>query len=112
VKFSGSWPLATGSSYIGGKAKYAKVRGASATLTFKGNRVAWLSQKGPRSGFARIYIDGKLKATIDLYSPTTQIKQVVYQKAWTAIATRTMRVVVLGTAGHPKVTVDQFFTVR
>ncbi len=112
MSYRGSWPLATSSAFIGGKAKYSTVTGASATLTFRGNRVAWLSQKGPTSGVARIYIDGKLKATIDLYSPTTVDKQVVYQKSWTAVTTRTLRIVVVGTAGRPKLTIDQFFSVR
>ncbi len=112
MSYSGSWPLANSSAFIGGKAKYSTSTGASATLTFTGNRVAWLSQKGPSSGVARIYIDGKLKATVNLYSPTTINKQVVYQKSWTAVTTRTLRVVVVGTAGHPKLTIDQFFSVR
>jgi hypothetical protein len=112
IKYTRSWPLVSSAAYIGNKAKYSKVTGATATLTFRGNRVAWLSQKGPTSGVARIYIDGKLKATIDLYNPTTLNKQIVWQKAWTAVTTRTLRVVVVGTAGRPKILIDQFFSVR
>jgi hypothetical protein len=112
MKYTRSWPLSSSTAYIGGKAKYSKVTGATATLTFKGNRVAWLSQKGPTSGVARVYVDGKLKATVNLYSATTINKQVVWQYAWTAVTTRTVRVVVVGTAGHPKVLIDQFFSVR
>jgi hypothetical protein len=113
MKYSGSWPLVPSTDYIGGKARTSTAKGASATVTFRGNRIAWLSQRGPSGGVARIYIDGKLKATIDLYAPAKQIKQVVYQKAWTAVATRTMRVVVVGgRPGKNKLTVDQFFSVR
>jgi hypothetical protein len=113
MKYSGSWPLVASTDYIGGKARTSTAKGASATITFRGNRIAWLSQRGPSGGVARIYIDGKLKATIDLYAPVKQIKQVVYQKAWTAVATRTMRVVVVGgRPGKNKLTVDQFFSVR
>ena len=112
MKYTGSWPLVTSPAYIGGKAKYSKVTGATATLTFKGTRVAWLSQKGPSSGVARIYINGKLKATIDLYSPTTLDKQVVWQHGWTSGTTKTLRVVVVGTPGRPKILIDQFFSVR
>ncbi len=112
MKYTKTWTPVSSPAYIGGKAKTSTTRGATATLTFRGNRVAWLSRKGPTSGVARIYIDGKLKATVDLYAPTDQIKQVVYQHAWTAVTTRTLRVVVLGTAGRPKITIDQFFSVR
>ena len=113
MKYSGSWPLVASTDYIGSKARTSTAKGASATVTFRGNRIAWLSQRGPSGGVARIYIDGKLKATIDLYAPAKAIKQVVYQKAWTAVATRTMRVVVVGgRPGKNKLTVDQFFSVR
>jgi hypothetical protein len=112
MAYTRSWPLVTSTAYIGGKAKYSKVTGATATLTFKGTRVAWLSQKGPTSGVARIYINGKLMATIDLYNPTTLDKQVVWQHSWTSGTTKTLRVVVVGTSGRPKILVDQFFTVR
>jgi hypothetical protein len=36
----------------------------------------------------------------------------VWQHSWTAVTTRSVRVVVAGTAGHSKILVDQFFSVR
>jgi hypothetical protein len=36
----------------------------------------------------------------------------VYQASWTTSATRTIRIVVSGTAGHPKIALDQIFVLR
>jgi hypothetical protein len=112
IAYTGSWPLSSSSSYMGGKAKAASAANATATLTLTGNRVAWLSAKTPTSGLARVYVDGALITTVDLYSASNQFKQVVFQKSWSDVKTRKLRIVVLGTAGHPRVTIDQFFSVR
>lgn len=112
IKYSGTWSNHSHSTYLGGKAKYSKTRNATATLTFTGNQVAWVSRKSATSGKARVYINGTLIATVNLYSSTTQIKQVVFSRTFTSVRTRKLKIVVLGTAGHPRVTVDQFFVLR
>jgi hypothetical protein len=112
IRYGGSWPRQYLTSYLGGVAKYSRIRSASATLTFTGNQVAWLSRKSPASGRARVYLDGRLVATVNLYSSTTKIKQVVYSRVFTTVRTHRLKIVVLATAGHPRVTVDSFFSLR
>jgi hypothetical protein len=112
ISYSGTWYYATAISYIGHHAKYATAAGASATATISGNRVGWLGRKGPTSGTARVYVDGVLKATINMYAATTQIRQLLFTYSWTAIGTHKVKIVVSGTAGHPRVTLDQILVLR
>ena len=105
----GRGPLQTATSYLGGKAKVSGTRAASATFKFTGNQVAWLSRRSDISGSARVYVDGVLVTTVDLYSSTTSVKQVVFTRKFSTIGAHTLKIAVLGTAGHPRVTVDSFF---
>jgi hypothetical protein len=112
IKYSGTWYYATAPTYIGQHAKYATAAGASATATIIGNRVGWLGRKGPTSGTAKVYVDGVLKATINMYAATTQIRQLLFTYSWSAIGTHKLKIVVSGTAGHPRVTLDQILVLR
>jgi hypothetical protein len=98
--------------YVGGKAKWHQTSGVSASLTFSGNRIGWLSRTGPVYGTARVYINGSLASTVNLYSATYTDRRIVFQRSWSTTATRTIRIVISGTAGHPRVILDQFFVLR
>lgn len=112
TKYSGTWSLVTSSVYAGGKARLTGTANRSVSLTFVGNQVAWLSRSGPTFGSARVYIDGTLVKTVSLYATTPVDRKLAYVKTWTTASTHTIRVVVVGTAGHPRVTHDQFYVIR
>jgi hypothetical protein len=112
TKYAGTWSLASSSVYAGGKARITGTAGRSASLTFVGNQVAWLSRTGPTFGSARVYIDGTLVKTVNLQASTPVDRKLAYVKTWTTSGTHTIRVVVVGTAGHPRVTHDQFYVIR
>ena len=98
------------SRYAGnrGSLRYATATGASATFSFTGSSVAWVSHLGPDRGSANVYVDGVFKQTVSLTSATYQPKRIVYALAWTSNAAHTIKIVVVGTAGHPRVDVDAF----
>ena len=50
--------------------------------------------------------------TVNLYASTTSAKQVVFTRKFSTVRARTLKIVVLGTAGHSRVTVDSFFFLR
>jgi hypothetical protein len=112
TKYVGTWSLGSSSVYAGGKARITGTAGRSASLTFVGNQVAWLSRTGPSFGSARVYIDGTLVKTVNLQATTAVDRKLAYVKTWTTSGTHTIRVVVVGTAGHPTVTHDQFYVIR
>ena len=112
IRYRGTWSTASSTAYLNGKAKYSKTAGASATFTVTGNRIGWLSYRSPSSGTARVYINGTLVGTVNLFSSTYQTKALVFSKSYSSVATRTVKIVVSGTAGHPRVTLDSMFAFR
>lgn len=112
IAYSGRWYLASAPTYIGGKSKYATAKGATATLSFNGSKVGWLGRTGPTSGTAKVYVDGKYVTTVNLYATTTGIRKLVFTKSWSAVGNHKLKIVVNGTAGHARVTIDQFIVLR
>jgi peptidoglycan/xylan/chitin deacetylase (PgdA/CDA1 family) len=108
IGYQGTWRTSYSASFSGGGARYATAAGARATYTFTARSVAWVAERGPTRGSAQVFINGVYKTTVDLYAPTYAARQVVYAINWTSTATRTLTIVVLGTAGHPRVEVDAF----
>lgn len=112
VSYSTGWKLADYAPASGGAVKWASVPGTSASFTFTGRAVGWVASRSTNRGQARIYIDGVLRDTVDLYSPTTIPATVVRSFAWANVGTHTIRVVTVGTAGRPKIDVDSFTRLR
>lgn len=107
---TGTWSLASSSSYWGGAERRASGAGASARITFTGRAFAWVGTVSPSSGSAKVYVNGALVKTVSLYNASTAYRRVVVQLSWATSASRTVRIVVSGTAGHPRVSVDAFLT--
>jgi hypothetical protein len=109
IKYGKKWYVFSEASYMGGVAHASSVFGASATYTFTGKQIGWLSRTGPTQGTARVYINGTLVASVNLAATTQKDKQLVFSRAWSTSATRTIRIAVSGTK---RVTVDQLFVIR
>ena len=88
--------------------KYSKTAGASATATFTGKGIAFVSTRGPARGSAKIYIDGTLATTVSLNRSTVSYRYVAFQRSWSTSGKHTIKIVVSGTSGHPRVDVDAF----
>lgn len=89
-----------------------RTKGAKAWTYFEGNRVGWISSKGPDRGRARVYIDGVLVATIDLYAPKSGPSTVVWRSAPLTNKRHSVKIETLGTkrsaSSGTKVVVDGF----
>ena len=112
VRWSGSWagvrlPLA-----YGGSVRRTRRAGAAASLRFTGHAFAWVGSVGPGYGNARVTIDGRAAGIVHLHSGTTRRRVIVFAKSWPANGTHTVRIVALGTAGHPLVDLDALLTIR
>jgi hypothetical protein len=107
-----TWTTISDSDCSGGSARYAKAAGASATYTFTGRAVGFITTTTSSRGQARFYVDGVLAATVDLRSSGTQHRVVGWQQRWSSSATRTIKVVVVGTSGRPRVDLDAFAILR
>ncbi len=106
IGYGGSWGKATHSGFSAGAVRWAKTRGAAATFTFVGRSVTWYGPTGPTRGVAKVYLGGQYRKTIDLYASSFSPSRVLYTASYSTNATRTLKIVVQGTAGRPVVAID------
>lgn len=111
ITYGKTWKTARSDSYSGKSVKHAKAKGASARLLFTGRGIGFVTTLAPNRGKAKIYINGSLVDTVDLGGSTTY-RVVAWQKTWSTSATRTIKVVVAGTSGRPRVDVDAFVVLK
>jgi hypothetical protein len=88
-----------------------KSRGATATITFSGSAIAWVGPVGPTRGKARVFLDGNLVATVDLYRSSFAARDIVFARN-VSNGTHTLRIQALGTSGRPTVAVDGLYVLR
>jgi len=112
VAYRGTWVVAADPTARGGSLHESVTAGAGATFTFTGRDVAWVAERGPTHGRARVYVDGTYVTTVDLAATVDAPARVVFRRHWGYVGTHTVRIVVEGTAGRPTVDVDAFVTLR
>ena len=66
ANWSAGWSRVPSAGSVGGHVRTTGLGGRTATFTFTGRAVGILAPRGPNLGFAQVYVDGVLKATIDL----------------------------------------------
>jgi hypothetical protein len=112
VSYLGTWSTLAGSAYWDGATRKSTSAGARASITFTGRSIGWVSGTGPTRGKASIYVNGVLRAMVDLYSPTYRSRRVVWVGNWSTSITRKVTVRVAGTSGRPRVDLDAFVTLN
>jgi hypothetical protein len=110
VTFGSAWSTASSSTYSGGSVRYATAAGKAVSYRFTGRSIAFVTTRASTRGQVKIYIDGVYQATPNL-NGTTIYRYVAWQRTWTTSATRTIRLVVVGTSGRPRVDLDAFAVV-
>jgi hypothetical protein len=91
-----------------GSVRFASVAGATAKFTFTGSEVAWISTGASNRGKAKVYLDGVLKAKVDLYSATTSARRIAFVASGISADPHTLKIIVSGTSGRPRVDIDGF----
>jgi hypothetical protein len=81
--------------------------GAKASFAFSGRSIAFITDRADNRGSAHIYIDGQFQKTINLQGAGVN-RVVGFQKRFPSYENHIIDVVVVGTAGHPRVDVDAF----
>jgi hypothetical protein len=107
---SGSWSKHTGSAFLGGYAWFSGTRGASIRFTFTGRAVSLVATRASTAGQGYVYLDGVKVATINLYNTKTLNNQAVWSHGWSASGTHTVKIVVVGTSGHPTLPIEGIAT--
>jgi subtilisin family serine protease len=112
AKYSGTWSLVSSSSASNGKLHASTRAGASVEFKTTARAIAIVGRKGPSDGKAKVYVDGTYVKTIDFYRSSTQSKVVVFNQSWSANGLHSVKLVVVGTSGRPRVEVDAFPILR
>jgi photosystem II stability/assembly factor-like uncharacterized protein len=72
IVYRGNWTLVFDDAF-GAQCAYRSCSPlAEAKLSFFGAGISWVGTRGPDHGIANVYVDDKLRATVDLYSPERQ----------------------------------------
>ena len=113
IDFVRSWSTQVSTDFFDGSARWSGVLRASASHTFTGREVAWVGSLGPNRGRAKVYIDGSLAATVDLYAATRRHRRILFSTSWESEGAHTIKVKVV-TPGNrssgSRVDVDAFIT--
>jgi hypothetical protein len=112
VHYGSYWHSATSTHYSGGSVHDATAAGAHLSYTFRGRAIAFVTTLGPTRGKVKLYIDGAYITTLDLYRASTAFRQVIWSRSWSGSASHTIKLVVVGTAGRPRVDLDAFLVLR
>ncbi len=107
VTYSSGWTRQAVSGANGGDVDYATVAGRTATLSFSGRSVAWMTTEGSNRGSAAVSINGGAAKTVSTNASSTkpaEIVDVVKGKS----GTNKLVIKLLGTSGKPRVDVDAF----
>jgi hypothetical protein len=99
IRYGSGWRTATYSTYTGRRVTYASTTGASVSFSFTGNGIAWYGPVGPTRGKARVYIDGKAVATVDLRRADFSARRLLFARPLSS-QRHTLRIVVIS-SGRP-----------
>jgi hypothetical protein len=83
------------------------VKGNTATLTFTGAQVGWMSTEGTTRGAATVQLDTGTPVTINTNNSKVLTAEIV-DVVQAANGSHKLVIKLLGTAGHPRVDVDAF----
>jgi hypothetical protein len=108
VVYSGGWTKVTTSAAVGGTLKYSQAANKTATFTFTGRQVGWVSVKNSSRGKATAKLDGT-SANVNDNAATAVKRDLVYIATTSGgSGSHTLVITNLGTAGTPRIDLDAF----
>jgi Transglycosylase-like domain len=112
IAYTGTWRRAKHAGYGGDTVAYAKSAGASATFTFTGRKVTWNGPTGPTRGQAHVFVDGKYVTTVNTHRRSFDARSALFRTGWKTAGEHTLKIIVVGTKGHPMIAIDDFVVVK
>ena len=112
VHFSGGWSLVHAAGLSGGAERTSTSAGSSVRVTLKAQAIAWVARPRPGAGLAQVFVDGKLRATVDLGASSLGTRHVVFATSWTSPGKHSVVVRNLGTTTRPLADADAFLVLR
>ncbi len=112
VTYTGAWSSESVSAFSAGSARYATAASASASYSFSGRSVAWVTRLAPASGAVQVYVDGVLAATVDTTAASTSERVVAFSRSWSSYGAHKIKLVVVGTTDRPRADIDAFAVIQ
>jgi len=103
---SGIWHRSWSANWSRRSSLYSRQARAAVWRSFNGRGISVVAARGRSRGKALVWIDGTLVKAIHLHRSRLQPRRVVFAKTWATSGRHTIRIVVFGTANHPRVNVD------
>jgi subtilisin family serine protease len=110
--YGSGWSVAASHGATGGSLHSTTKAGATMSFAFTGRSVGLVSPQGASRGDVKVYVDGVLASTVSLFRSTVRSQVIVFARSWSTKSAHTIKLVVVGTAGHPRVDVDGFVVIR
>ncbi len=106
IHYAGSWTAATSSLYSGGSVLASSATSSSASYTFTGRGIGLISTLATTRGTVRVYLDGTYVTRVDMLTSPTMYQGIAWQTVWSSSHTHTIKLIVDGTAGRPRIDLD------
>lgn len=104
--YHGPWSRRRDTRALGGAYRITARAKASATLRIDASAVALFARVGPDGGRIRVVIDGTPAGTFTQEAGARAFRRLTFRRSWRHVGTHTVRLVNLGSAGHPGFSVD------
>jgi hypothetical protein len=108
ISYQGAWTTPSVAAASGGSLALTTKANAFASLSTTARSISWVAYRGPSRGQARVYVDNVLKTTLNLYSTVAGARVLAYSIDFGSTGAHTIKIVAVGTLGHPGVAVDAF----
>jgi hypothetical protein len=110
LHYSGYWPYHRSYPSSADGWRESSTKGAWVSATTTARSIIWVAPHNAGSGWAKVYIDGKFVARVNLYSATSERGQISYAKTWTTLKTHTIKVV--NDQGGKHTSIDAFLFLK
>ncbi|MFG0318725.1 MAG: WD40/YVTN/BNR-like repeat-containing protein [Planctomycetota bacterium JB042] len=100
LRYEGLWGPAGADDACGQGVTATASPGATVALTFEGEAIEWWARRGPDGGVARVELDGREAATVDLRAETITGAEAVFRRRFDAPGFRSVRVVAVAREGE------------
>lgn len=96
MSYFGTWYLERYAEVTGGTLMVTPYEGSHFSYTFAGEGVAVISTRHWNYGIMEVYLDGELRAVVDLFAPEVQVSQKVYEASGLGPGAHTIKLVCAG----------------
>ena len=106
LSYEGRWSKRHDRQALGNTYRLTTRARATAVLHVSGRAVAVLARVGPRFGSVRVVVDGHRGGTFSQRARRNGYRQVTFRLSWTRTGAHTIRLVNVGSRGHPSFSID------